>query len=322
MFDDPGVTFAASGLDRAAHLRADASALADLWAAADSRVLPLWQSRPLCAEGGLGWLHPAHPALTAATTHCFLGLADGRAYFAADLSFWQPPEGEMPDRHLFLDPSRQPHPLISGGLAFAELRSVMADLSPEEAELAASAKALMAWHETHGFCARCGGVSQLAQGGWQRKCPACGALHFPRTDPVVIMRVTRGNSLLLGRSPGWPDGMYSLLAGFMEPGETIENAVRREVFEETGVRVGRVGYLASQPWPFPASLMIGCAAEALGQSISLDPNELDHALWVTREELALVFSDKHATIRRPRTGSIAAFLMKEWLADRWLVNCL
>jgi NAD+ diphosphatase len=152
--------------------------------------------------------------------------------------------------------------------------------------------------------------------GWQRICPSCGAHHFPRTDPVVIMLVTRGNSVLVGRSPGWPPGMYSLLAGFVEPGETLEAAVRREVFEEAGVRIGAVRYLSSQPWPFPASLMVGCRGEALPGEITIDPAEIEDALWLTREQMVTVMAGAHPRIRAPRRGAIAHFLVEAWLADR------
>ena len=147
-------------------------------------------------------------------------------------------------------------------------------------------------------------------------CPACGAQHFPRTDPVVIMLITRGNSTLLGRSPGWPEGMYSCLAGFVEPGETIEAAVRREVFEEAGIRVGDVGYVASQPWPFPASLMFGCHGEALDEQIIIDPAELEDARWVTREEVADAFAGNRHDLLPARKGAIAHFLLRNWLANR------
>jgi NAD+ diphosphatase len=192
----------------------------------------------------------------------------------------------------------------------------MTRLSPREAELAATAKALVQWHRSHGFCAACGARSQVAEGGWQRGCPACGAQHFPRTDPVVIMLVTRGNAVLLGRSPGWPEGMFSVLAGFVEPGETLEAAVRREVKEEAGITCGAVGYLASQPWPYPASLMVGMRTEALDGAITLDPEELEQALWVTREELVGIMAGRHPSIRPPRRGAIAEFLLSNWLADR------
>jgi len=152
--------------------------------------------------------------------------------------------------------------------------------------------------------------------GWQRICPDCGGHHFPRTDPVVIMLITRGNKCLLGRSPGWPEGMYSCLAGFLEPGETIEAAVRREVFEEAGVHVGQVSYLSSQPWAYPSSLMIGCHGEALSEEITLDTVEMDDARWVTREELMDAHAGLRSDILPGRKGAIAHFLLRNWLADR------
>jgi len=145
---------------------------------------------------------------------------------------------------------------------------------------------------------------------------ACGAHHFPRTDPVVIMLITKGNRVLLGRNAVWPEGMYSLLAGFVEPGETVEAAVRREVLEEAGVPVGPVRYLASQPWPFPASLMLGCHGEALDEAITVDPSELEDALWLDRQAVLQVFSGRHPVVRPPRKGAIAEFLLRNWLADR------
>ena len=301
MFDDPQVTFGAGGLEREAHLRADAEALAALAAGPGAMVLPLWRGKPLCNGGALGFLAPSHPALAQASLF-FIGLREGAACFACDLSSWEPPPDQEPAGQGFSDPTLQHHPLIDGGSAFTELRSVMALLSPFEAEVVASAKALVGWHDTHGFCARCGAKSEMVHGGWQRQCPACSAVHFPRTDPVVIMLVTRGNRVLLGRSPGWPEGMFSLLAGFLEPGETIENAVRREVMEEAGIAVGRVRYLASQPWPFPASLMIGCAAEAQSDTIRHDPVEIEEALWISREDLADVFAGRNDRIKPPRRG--------------------
>ena len=184
-----------------------------------------------------------------------------------------------------------------------------------DAELAATAKAVLGWHATHRFCACCGHASESHEGGWQRRCPACGARHFPRTDPVVIMLITHGNSVLMGRSPNWPDKMYSLLAGFVEPGETMEAAVRREVAEEAGVHVGEVAYLASQPWSFPASLMLGCRGEALTREITLDPAELEDAQWITREELLAVRAGESDRMKPARKGSIAHFLLERWLSD-------
>jgi NAD+ diphosphatase len=191
----------------------------------------------------------------------------------------------------------------------------MTALPPAEAQAAATARALLHWHASHGFCAACGAPTAPAEAGWRRDCPACGASHFPRTDPVVIMLVTRGDRALLGRSPGWPAGMHSCLAGFMEPGETVEAAVRREVMEEAGVEVGRVRYLRSQPWPFPASLMLGCQAEARTDAIRLDPRELEAALWVSRERMGRIMAGRDDEVRAPRVGAIAAALLGAWVAD-------
>ena len=310
------VTFGGSGLDRAAALRSDpaemATHLAQGW------VLPIWRGKPLLeTEGRLGWLRADHPVLTGGGPALFLGLDDGSARFAVDISGWTP-AAAAGDAAIggFLDQSRQTHPALPETFSFQDLRGVMAMLSLRDAELVATAKAMLQWHSTHGFCAACGAASHVSHTGWQRTCPACGAHHFPRTDPVVIMLVVRGNSLLVGRSAPWPAGMYSLLAGFVEPGETLEAAVRREVAEETGISVGAVRYLASQPWPFPASLMFGCIAEATSDSITIDPAELEDALWVTREELVAVFAGQHPTIKPSRKGAIAHFLMTNWLADR------
>ena len=191
----------------------------------------------------------------------------------------------------------------------------MALISAEDANTAATARALLSWHDTHSHCARCGEQSEISSAGWQRTCPVCKAEHFPRTDPVVIVLATHQNSVLLGRSHNWPEGMYSLLAGFVEPGEGIEAASRREVFEESGVRLGKVDYLASQPWPFPASLMFGTHGHAETTEITLDPNELEAASWFTREEVADAMSGDRPDFRPARKGSIARFLLDRWLRD-------
>jgi NAD+ diphosphatase len=243
-----------------------------------------------------------------------LGLAGHAPVLAAVAADW-PMEGPLPPDS-FADQTEQRHPDLPQSCWFAELRTIMTGLSPLDAELAATARALTGWHASHGFCAACGAASLIAQSGWQRDCPACGAHHFPRTDPVVIMLVVHGNDVLVGRSPGWPAGMYSALAGFIEPGETIEAAVRREVFEEAGVRVGNVDYVASQPWPFPASLMLGCLAAAHDRTITIDPAEIEDARWISRERLATIMAGADAEIRAPRQGAIAQYLMQYWLQDR------
>lgn len=316
MRDAESVTFGGSGLDRAAALRGKPEDIARMLADPSARVVPVWRGKPLMDGTMTGWLAPGHPVLSEALDPpVFLGLDDGIPRFAADVSAWAPDE-EPETLGAFLDPSEQRHPSFAPGQRFAELRTTMTQLSPREAELLATARAVTGWHASHGFCAKCGARSVPAKGGWQRDCPACGTHHFPRTDPVVIMLVTYGDHVLIGRSAFWPEGMYSLLAGFVEPGETVEAAVRREVFEEAGVRLGRVGYLASQPWPFPASLMLGCRAEALTRDITLDPEELQDALWLSRQEMASVFAGTHPVVKAARHGAIARFLLERWLADR------
>ncbi|MEM6409633.1 MAG: NAD(+) diphosphatase [Pseudomonadota bacterium] len=313
------VTFGGSGLERAAHVRADAAALDALLQKQGTGVMPIWRGKPFMtgdARDTIGWLPPTHPMFADATdTPVFLGLDDGVARFARDVSGWVP-EDDITSVGAFFDPSEQRHPNALDDHAFTELRTIMTRLTPRQAELVATAKAVTGWHQSHGFCARCGSQTVASTGGWQRNCPACGAHHFPRTDPVVIMLVTFGNSVLMGRSPGWPEGMYSLLAGFVEPGETIEAAVRRETFEEAGIEVGAVSYLSSQPWPFPASLMFGCHGAALSREIKIDPAEIEDARWVTREEMLDCFAGNSATMKPAREGAIAHFLLLNWLKDR------
>ncbi|WP_146586923.1 NAD(+) diphosphatase [Puniceibacterium confluentis] len=314
------VTFGGSDLDRAAELRSDIPELAAGLQHPDTRTVVVWRGKPLVSgcDGALDLVRLPldHPVLAEARAEpILLGREEGALRFAHDISAWVPEGQDLTQLGGFSDSSEQMHPELDPDQRFSELRRVMTGFSPRDAELAASAKAIFAWHSIHGFCARCGAASDIASAGWQRICPSCGAHHFPRTDPVVIMLILRGNSVLLGRSPGWPQGMYSCLAGFVEPGETIEAAVRREVFEEAGVQVGAVGYLASQPWPFPASLMIGCRGEALSGEINIDPVEIEDARWVTREELALAFAGEHPEILPARNGAIAHFLLRNWLAD-------
>jgi NAD+ diphosphatase len=303
-------------LDRNAKLRCDPLAVAAVLPLA--RIVPLWRGRVLLDASGMpADLPAAHPIFEQGAAPIYLGQSGPdtapQHWFAIDISAWSPLQS-VDSEDAFLDPSETHHPAAPDHV-FVELRGKLHALDLLTGEILATARALSLWHVSHRFCAACGAASEMQDAGWKRQCPACGAQHFPRTDPVVIMLVTKGNSVLLGRSHPWPQGMYSCLAGFVEPGETIEAAVAREVFEETGIRVGDVRYLASQPWPFPASLMIGMRAEALNSDITIDPVEIEDALWITREELADVFAGTHPKITRPREGAIAGFLLREWLAD-------
>lgn len=305
-------TFAGGDLDRASALRAKADAL---WAEPGARVLPLWRGKPLFEVGPpprLAWRPVDDPALGgAADGPMFLGMARGAPCFALDVSHLGPPDDGTPrpflDRETFA---------LSDTLHFMDLRAVMADLDPAEAGDAATAKGVIEWHRSHPRCARCGAATEMEDGGWRRGCPSCGAKHFPRTDPVVIMLVLHRDRVLLGRQAIWPERMYSLLAGFMEPGETIEEAVRRETAEETGVAVGRVEYVCSQPWPFPSSLMIGCVAEALDETITLNDAELQDALWAPRDEVASALAGGPARFSAARRGAVARILLESWVAER------
>ncbi|WP_295047785.1 NAD(+) diphosphatase [uncultured Paracoccus sp.] len=311
MIDESDITFGGSYLDRADRLRGDARAMAGFLGDPASRALPFWRGRPLFQTVGDGprlvWLAATDGMVAGhAESALFLGLDDGGiAHFAVDLSDLAPPDGD-PGATLGLDPAQ----------GFADLRAVLGDLDPRDAAMAAPAKGIFEWRRSHGFCSNCGARNIVAHAGWRFDCPACKRPHFPRTDPVVIMLVLDGDRVLLGRQPGWDERMYSLLAGFVEPGETIEDAVRREVHEETAVRVGAVRYLTSQPWPFPASLMIGCVARAESRAISIDTKELEDALWADKAEIAEALAGRHDRIRPARKGAVAHAILRGWVEGR------
>ncbi|WP_375463836.1 NAD(+) diphosphatase [uncultured Methylobacterium sp.] len=200
-----------------------------------------------------------------------------------------------------------------------DLRTIATEgaVAAEELGVLATAKSMLGWHARNRFCANCGTPTLFRAGGFRRECPACAAHHFPRTDPVVIMLIRRGDRCLLGRGPHFKAGMYSCLAGFLEPGETIEAAVAREAFEETRVRVRSVTYHASQPWPFPASLMIGCTADALDEAIVTDPAELEDARWFDRAAVQAMLERRHPeNLAAPPPMAIAHVLMRAFVEGR------
>jgi len=308
------VTFGGSGLDRAAQLRGNLSET-DI---SKGHSIVIWRGKVLVVNKDnptLAMLACMHPILADAP-QIFLGRDTETMLFATDISNWEPSSDQEAQSLGFFDPTEQRHPDLPASHVFLELRGCMNALSARDCELAATGRALFQWHQSHKFCSRCGGRSAMTQSGWQRNCNNCNASHFPRTDPVVIMLITLGDDILLGRSPNFPEKMYSLLAGFLEPGETIEAAVRREVLEETNVEVGPVTYLASQPWAFPNSLMIGCHGHATSKQITIDPHEIEDALWISKSEMMDVFAGTNDTLFPARPGSIAHFLIKNWLADR------
>jgi NAD+ diphosphatase len=300
--------FANNPLDRAAHFRADKDWLAAAFADKRSLFIPVWKLMPFLIKNRegrreAGWVTPelALPLMRPGATTIFLGLHRECAHFAVDIS-------SLPD------------PSVDGALAglgsFADLRMVAEEIDPGDAAILAQAKSLIDWHQRHGFCANCGNPTTPADAGYKRFCEACNTEHFPRTDPVVIMLALNGDNCLLGRQAKWPAGFYSALAGFVEPGETIEEAVARELKEEAGIKTGEVLFHSTQPWPYPSSLMIGCYAHALSTDITVDTTELSDARWfsraVVREALVKKGTDE---LRLPPALAIAHQLVKSWIEE-------
>jgi len=277
----PEPFFSGPGIDRADQVRVDPLRLAEL-TGAEARQLIWRDGLPAVGEDGrLEW----QPA---SATDLFLGIQDGQPRFSA---------------------TEQPN--ANARAAFDTIGA----LAEDEAPLFAAALSLAWWHSRHLFCANCGASTEIERGGWSRRCTECSAQHFPRVDPVVIMLAEHDGRLLLGRQPQYPPGRYSALAGFLEPGESIEAAVARELHEEAGIRVTDVAYVASQPWPFPSSLMIGCHARAVGDELAIDRTELDDARWFTREEVAAALKgDPDAAFQPPPRFAIARTLLDHWLA--------
>jgi NAD+ diphosphatase len=292
-------------LDRRGDLRDRPEALAALRAQADAGVLVFAGDVSLLKRHGdaLEGLFSPNEVKALGTTRAtlFLGLDGTRPLFADEI------DAEAAER--FADDARV---MVIDARSIAVQGLLPASLIGPLAE----AKALLHWHRKHCFCAACGAPSRVSSAGWKRICETCETEHFPRTDPVVIMLSVRGDKCVLGRQSRFPPGMYSCLAGFLEPGETIEAAVRRETLEEAGVRTGQVRYLASQPWPFPASLMIGCIAEALNDDLTIDGEELEHARWFTRDEVRLMLDGQHPEgLLAPQPMAIANALLKSWVLD-------
>jgi NAD+ diphosphatase len=299
--------YAGGTLDRAALQRKNAAWLTERLGAPGSRLLPVWRSQTWIDDREPGAPRlvsvpaEAAPDLIAApgVEAALLGLDGPTTWFALDLS-----DLETPDDH----------PALRGRGRFVELRTVGALLPQPEANLAAYARGLLWWHQRHRFCGVCGQPTASAEAGHVRKCqnPACATAHFPRTDPAVIMLVHDGAHCLLGRQPRFPPAMYSTLAGFVEPGESLEEAVAREVLEETGVRITEPVYQSSQPWPFPSSLMLGFHVRALTRAITVHAEELEDARWFHRDEVQAA-ADGDPRLKLPRADSISRRLIETWL---------
>ena len=318
MLKNEFVTFSQNFLDRSGNHRSNQEKIDAYRGKNNAKFLIYWRGKlPVtsCSSDKLCWVGKDHPlVVNCLEAPIFLGLEDNKPLFSVNISNWSPTGYDMEAAKTFFDSNVYNHPYLPENSYFGELRGFMSQISAREAELAVITKGINTWHENNLYCPKCGKSTKITNAGWQRNCVECGAFHFPRTDPVVIMLVTYGNYVLLGRSHGWPDKMYSCLAGFMEPGESIEAAVQREVLEETSVTVSNVRYFCSQPWPFPSSLMIGCVAEALSKKFLIDTKEIENALWVSKEQMLEVFSGNNKFIYPAREGSIAHFLIKNWLS--------
>jgi NAD+ diphosphatase len=290
-----------SALDRAAERRSDIDFLEGRLSAHTTRLLPIWKGQPFARGEALELVSVARgqELLDNSAELVWLGMFEGEACFGVDISALDNPLA---------------HAALSGSEP-CELRALVNRLSPTETEIALYARALLTWHQRQQFCGVCGHATRPREGGHVRACTRdeCATQHFPRTDPCVLILVQDADRCLLGRSPGWPAGMYSALAGFVEPGESLEQAAAREVLEEAGIEIEQLRYFGSQPWPYPASLMVGFSARARTQAIQIDGKELEAARWVTRAEL-LAPSEPGFFV--PRQGSLSGQLIAAFAADR------
>jgi len=303
-----------SGLDRAADLRKDADWLGRRLTGEECWLVPIWRSRNYVHPGEPPDVPPEAVFLPAASagdllarseTTVFLGLRGEAAYVAIDISTL---DEVARDRAVSA---------VSGkdGAEFLDLRFVGPQLHHDDGGVLAYARAMLTWHRRHLFCGACGSPTAISEAGHVRQCTdeSCGMSHFPRTDPAVIMLVTDGDRCLLGRHSRFPEGMHSTLAGFVEPGEPLETAVAREIAEEAGIRVDRVRYHSSQPWPFPTSLMLGFYADAVTTELAVNTEELESAAWYEKAWIEEQVRNRSETFRLPRRDSIARRLIDDWL---------
>ena len=300
MTNSNDMPLAAKPIDRAAHRRADEAWLEDAFKREDALFFLLRGAIPLIArDGGLVWMGPEAARVSPGSPRLFLGEDKaGAPVFALEL----PPKFD-------LDGS-----LIEGIGEFLDFRQAAARMPAMDANCASTARSLFLWHGSHGYCAKCGGRNGITDAGWKAQCSACGAEHFPRTDPVAIMLAVQNGHALIGRQKFWPAGFMSCLAGFCEPGETIEQAASRELFEEAGIKCdqAQAEYVACQPWPFPSSLMMGFILPAQSDAITIDPKELESARWVSRAEMREILSGKHSELFCPPASAIAHHILKVW----------
>ena len=248
------------------------------------------------------------------SNYIFLGEFENKNIVLWDISDSKEVLGNTEQIGSFSDGEKNYHPDLPKGTYFCDLRNLMPLLNTKYANLCATAKGIYEWNKRVNFCQSCGGKLSSVKAGWEKVCQKCNFKQFPRIDPVVIMLIMRGNDILLGRSHGWPEKMYSCLAGFIEPGETVEAAAEREAMEESGIKIKNVKYITSQPWPFPASLMMGCTGEAQNSTIHIDKDELDDVIWVSKEAVFRALNGLDKSIFMARRGAIARYLIEKWVA--------
>ena len=315
MLQNDAIKFANAPFDRAAHRRKNKDWLKTALKAEDSLFLPFYAGKILCIDNGepaeaiipgtkiskvprkIAWLYQDEiPSFS----HCqivFLGEDKGKARFAISI-----PTSVNLETSLLAD-------LIQG-----DLRAISGGISAQDAQYASTAASIFNWHRKHGFCANCGEETHIAEAGWKRECPACETEHFPRVDPVAIMLAVKGDKCLMGRGTDWGERMYSCLAGFVEPGETMEQAAARELFEEAGVvATNNAQYLFCQPWPFPSSLMIGMIVEVENEELTIDENELETARWFTKDEARQILEENHPDVDAPADIAVAYHVLKSWV---------
>jgi NAD+ diphosphatase len=295
--------YAGNPLDRGDHERRDEAWLSASAKAATSKFLPLWENTVMITEGAeqqLGWIDGSDiERLGIEVEGVFLGLRDGIAHFTVDITNNESATKSLKD---------------SGDWAFEDTRGVTSLVSATDSGIVAQARAQINWHNKHGFCSVCGHPTEMKKGGHVRRCANCNTQHFPRTDPVIITAVSDGDRLLLGQSKGRLAAMnrYSVLAGFMDQGESIEEAVQREIMEEAGIQVRNVRYHSSQPWPFPSTLMIGCHADAATSDITMDEGEMADVQWFTRKDVISGLAGTNERLALPGSIAIAYHLITAW----------
>jgi NAD+ diphosphatase len=299
-------TFAGNPLDRASDRRANAEWLKAKQAEPDSLALVLWNGKPMVENRSGGGCQIAY---VRADLACELSGGDERLLF---MGLWKETAVFALDMEGQTDPADGP---LQGLGRFEDLRAIALELPGPDAAILATAKAMFEWRRRHRHCANCGQPSEPVDGGWKRVCPACRTEHFPRTDPVVIMLPVNGEKCLLGRQSAWAKGVYSALAGFLEPGESIEEACAREIWEEAGLRTRKVSYHSTQPWPYPSSLMIGLIAEVEDGEAAPDQTELEEVRWFTRDEARLLMKGGLPGARAPGAVAIAHQLIKAWAEE-------